>query len=330
MLNKKMLFVLVMGMVFIGNTTSAREARQSKPAWLKKTIIPEEKFIYSVGHSQPKKTETEARDEALANATKEFVRYCKVDVQSFDRSMEIYSKEQGKEFFKSDFAAQSIIRAKAFVTRAIPEDWYIRKEKKKFIVSVLLKVPKEEFDRIANEKNIKLSLDTLFYYEDENRRMKILTEGSVLKSGDGYAIYVRPSDSCYLYIYQVDALGKSYRLFPNPDFKTGTNPLPPAGDTWIPNTNELFELDETTGKEYFYIFASPDRINEFEGKNALNLTKKDIDSVIEIKKMGVAGIRLKRDTEKVTPPKRTQQVAEVKKKLQAEGAFVYETWFWHK
>ncbi len=337
MLKKKVLFVLIMGMVFAGCATTTRKVQKSKPSfrpqepvWLKKTIIPEEKFIYSVGHSQPKKTEKEARDEALANATKGFVRYCKVDVQSFDRSIEVYSKKQGKEFSSSDFEAQSLIRARAFVTRAIPEDWYIQEKKRKCIASVLLKVPKEEFDRIVNEKNIKLSLDVLFYYEDENGKMQILTEGDVLKSGDGYAIYVKPSDGCYLYMYQVDALGKSYRLFPNSDFNTGTNPLPPANDCWIPNIKQLFELDEITGKEYFYIFASPDRINEFEGENALNLTKKDIDSVIEIKKMGVAGVRQKRDTEKVVPPKQTQQVAEVKRKLQAEGAFVYETWFWHK
>ena len=107
--------------------------------------------------------------------------------------------------------------------------------------------------------------------------------------------------------------------------KYGSNP-----DIWIPNTKQLFELDEITGKEYLYIFASPERIEDFEGKTALSLKKKDIDNVIEIKKMGIAGLRQKIYTEKVVPPKKTQKVAEVKKKLQAEGAFVYETWFWHR
>ncbi|MCX5866267.1 MAG: DUF4384 domain-containing protein [Proteobacteria bacterium] len=305
-------------------------SKSQTPSWFSKTIIPQGEFIFSVGHSQPRETEQEAKDNALAKATEEFVRYCKVDVQSFDRSIEVYSKEQGKEFSKSSFEAQGVIRARAFVSRALPEDWYVRKEKGKFLASVLLKVPKEEFDRIVNEKNIKLSLDVLFYYEGEDGRMQILNEGDVLKSGDGYAIYVKPSDSCYLYVYQVDALGKSFRLFPNQDFETVLNPLPPAGDLWIPNATKLFTLDETTGKEYFYIFASPDKMPDFEGQAAVELTKKDIDNVVGIKKMGVAGVKQKSDTGTVVPPKKNQAVAEVKRKLQAEGAFVYETWFWHK
>jgi len=338
MMGKSRFFVLTALFLFIGcaGSTGAAKGRgqaaahSPEPGWFKKTIIPQGEFIFSVGHSQPRATEQEAKDNALAKATEEFVRYCKVDVQSFDRSIEVYSKEQGKEFSKSSFEAQGVIRARAFVSRALPEEWYVRKEKGKFLASVLLKVPKEEFDRIVNEKNIKLSLDVLFYYEGEDGRMQILNEGDVLKSGDGYAIYVKPSDSCYLYVYQVDALGKSYRLFPNQDFETVLNPLPPAGDLWIPNAAKLFTLDETTGKEYFYIFASPDKMPDFEGQAAVELTKKDIDNVVGIKKMGVAGVKQKRDPGAVVPPKKNQAVAEVKRKLQAEGAFVYETWFWHK
>ncbi|MCX5866265.1 MAG: hypothetical protein NT009_02115 [Proteobacteria bacterium] len=44
----------------------------------------------------------------------------------------------------------------------------------------------------------------------------------------------------------------------------------------------------------------------------------------------MAGVKQKRDPDAVVPPKKNQAVAEVKRKLQAEGAFVYETWFWHK
>jgi len=46
--------------------------------------------------------------------------------------------------------------------------------------------------------------------------------------------------------------------------------------------------------------------------------------------MGVAGLKKKTNPGEVAIPRKTQQVAEVKKKLQAEGAFVYETYFWHK
>jgi hypothetical protein len=88
-------------------------------------------------------------------------------------------------------------------------------------------------------------------------------------------------------------------------------------------------MDETTGKEYVYVFASRDAIKEFEDPAAATLTKSNLDDVILIKKMGVAGLKDKRDPAKFTP-KRVSDIKEIKKKLQAEGAFVYETWFWHK
>lgn len=134
----------------------------------------------------------------------------------------------------------------------------------------------------------------------------------------------------YLYAYQVDAPGKTFRLFPNTGFHTRGNPIAPGDHIWIPNKRELLVLDETTGKEHIFIFASPDRIAEFEGADSINIEKSAIDKVIEIKKMGVAYVREKRDPERIAPPKHQRRVAEIKKKLQAEGAFVYETWFWHR
>ena len=332
MFDLKPLFIFPAGVIILaaGCASTVQDVQKPVPAWLQKSIVSRGDYIYSVGHSSPKKTAKEARDEAIASATTEFVRYCRVDVQSFDRSIEIYSKQKGKEFYSQDIEAQSIIRARAFVSKAIPEDWHIRREGRKYVASVLLQIPKEEFDRIIRGKDIKLSLDVFFYYEDEQGKVRVLSEGSVLKSGDSYALYVRPSDSSYLYVYQVDAMGKTYRLFPNPEFKTATNPVSPAGDIWIPNESDLFFLDDTTGKERIFIFASSERVAEFEGRDAINLKKVDLDRVIKIKKMGVAGIKKKRDSEKVNPPQHARQVAEVKRKLQAKGTFVYETWFWHK
>ncbi|MFH1824209.1 MAG: DUF4384 domain-containing protein [Candidatus Firestonebacteria bacterium] len=194
----------------------------------------------------------------------------------------------------------------------------------------MLKVPREEFDRITNEKNIKISIDVMFFYEDESEKLKSLSDGSVLKSGESYTIYIKPSDICYMYIYQVDSLGKSFRLFPNSEFNTAANPLSPGNEYWMPNPKQLFVLDETTGKENFYIFASLDKIDEFEGDKSVNLAKTDLDNIVAIKRMGVSRVKDKRDTVSVVSPKKEIDVVEIKKKLQAEGSFIYETWFWHK
>jgi len=300
-----------------------------RPSWFDQTITQQDGHFLVVGHSGPRKDKAQAKDEALADAMTQFVGYCKTDVDSLSRSYDVYSAVGGATRSSSTMEIHSQLRVKAFVRRALPMDWFVRKEKGSTFASVLLKVPQEEFERLTREKSIKLSVDIAFFYEDAKKKMRPLKDGDVLKSGDGYALYIKPSDTSFLYVYQVDALGKSFRLFPNPEFRTAENPVAAGLDVWVPNQKDVLFLDETTGKEFFYVFGSPEALPEFEGEKAVNLTRKDLDAVIGFKKMGVAGLRQKLDASKVALPEKTD-VVEVKKKLQAEGAFVYETWFWHR
>jgi hypothetical protein len=313
----------------LGPGLDAKPRASEEPAWLGQALAQEGEHFSIVGHSGPQPDEAHAKDEALADALKQFVAYCKTDVDSVDRIYETYSAEGGKTRGATNMEFHSQLRVKAFVRRALPEDWFIRREKGSTFASVLLKVPREEYDRISREKSAKLSVDVGFFHEDASKKLRPLGEGDVLKSGDGYALFLRPSDTCFLYVYQLDALGKSFRLFPNPGFKTAGNPVPAGMELWVPNQDDILFLDETTGKERFYIFGSPESLPEFEGEKAASLTRKDLDAVMGFKKMGVAGMRQKLDASKVAPPTKTD-VVEIKKKLQAEGAFVYETWFWHR
>lgn len=180
-------------------------------------------------------------------------------------------------------------------------------------------------DWVFSQVSDKLSLDIGIYYEDAQGNLQYINEGSVLHSGDAYALYVRPDDSCYLYIYQIDDSGSSYRLFPNEEYNTGINPLKSGEGRWIPNTRQYLVLDETIGKERLYIFASPHRIIELESSTAFQ--QADLDRILRT--MGVAGLKDKPNPYQVEPPKRVG-VAGVEKKLQAQGAFVYGTWFWHR
>lgn len=333
-LNSISLFISFMFIILFSTLLNSQDliletSQPQKPTWVDSTIIENGQFVYTIGHSQAQASEEDAKEQALAQATEEVVRYSGVTVESFSRSVDASSMKQGKEYYTSDFETQSRIRARAFVRRSVPVDWYIRKMSKKkevyYLASVKLRVPIEEIERIQEEKEIKLSLDIGIYYQDDQGRLQYLNEGHVLHSGDGYALYARPSDPCCLYIYQVDDLNRAFRLFPNPDFNTLENPVQPGVDCWIPNLDQVFYLDETTGKEKFYVFASPDAIVELAG----NVELKEADLDRQLKTMGVGGLKDKTVSYNVAPPKRVQ-VAEVKKKLQAEGAFVWETWFWHR
>jgi len=310
-------------------------SHEKKPAWYDKIIEEEDNFVFATGNSQPRPTVADAKNDALADAVDEVVKYSKVTVESFSRSIEVSSTQQSKEYYRSDFNTQRRIRANAFIRWATPMEWYIRKMARMrgnrkiseyYLASVHLRVPQKEIERIQKEKNIKLSLDIGIYFENEQGKLKYITEGAVLHSGNAYTLYIRPTDECYLYIYQVDDLGRSYRLFPNEEYNTGANPVRAGEDYWIPNTEQYFVLDEIIGKERLYLFASSERIVELEGSSELE--QADFDRVL--KTMGVAGLKEKLSTYQVKPPKKKVHVAEIKRKLQAEGAFVYETWFWHR
>ena len=62
-----------------------------RPAWMDQGISKTGGFILAVGHGRPAASEQEARNDALAAATSEFVRYTGVEVEAFDRAVETYA-----------------------------------------------------------------------------------------------------------------------------------------------------------------------------------------------------------------------------------------------
>ncbi len=335
-----MCFCVFFALVLGGCSGAVRELMLNsyppeRPGWVDQGIVVKGGYIFVPGHSQPKGTEQEARDDALNAATRDFVKYCKVEVEAFDRIVETYSETKGEDYSRMDLEHRASARARAFVRRAAPERWYVRHMAKmrgekqvstNYLASVLLKVPQEEFERIGRARDIKLSLDIGLYREGDDGTLAQIFEGDVLRSGDGYAIYAKPSDDCYLYVFQLDETGKAYRLFPNDAYETEDNPIRAGRDLWIPNPQKLLILDETTGKEKIYLFASPNPIPELEGH--VSMEAESLGRVI--KTMGPAGIKDKRTHYAAVPPKRKKKAVEIKKKLQAQGEFVYETWFWHR
>lgn len=88
-------------------------------------------------------------------------------------------------------------------------------------------------------------------------RARSLQAGDELTSGSGYRLAVTPTVDCHLYVFQVDARGQLFELFPNPDYGAGTNPvagkrvirIPAAQIPWL-------VLDDTVGLETIVAIAS--------------------------------------------------------------------------
>ena len=95
-----------------------------------------------------------------------------------------------------------------------------------------------------------------------------LDNGSVLRSGDLYKIIFTPQADGYVYIFQTDATGKVYRLFPLEEFGgvqlNHVNPVK-TGETYtVPAPGKSFFLDDNTGTEKIYLVATPHEDRELE------------------------------------------------------------------
>ncbi|MBI5250338.1 MAG: caspase family protein [Desulfomonile tiedjei] len=106
-----------------------------------------------------------------------------------------------------------------------------------------------------------LKVKVTFYYEDQSRQVKPLTEGARLKSGQHVGITFVPESDCYVYILWWDSRGAVGRLFPNPQLTEGTGEVKAGMTYWLPSSGgeRWYVLDDNPGEETIYFLASRTR-----------------------------------------------------------------------
>jgi hypothetical protein len=112
-----------------------------------------------------------------------------------------------------------------------------------------------------------LTIDLKFFYEDENGNVKLLTEDSILKSGQRVGVAFKPHSPCYVQILWWDTSGQVGRLFPNPKLTEGTGEVEEGRTYWLPMKNEgkyWYVLDDKPGYETIYFIASRERNPKLE------------------------------------------------------------------
>jgi len=95
-----------------------------------------------------------------------------------------------------------------------------------------------------------------------------ITDSTTLNSGDHYKIYFSANRDCYAYIYQIDAKGEIFQLFPLHQFDglvlNQDNPVTGGVNYMLPSRNRYFYLDDTKGEETLYFAAYLRRNAELE------------------------------------------------------------------
>jgi hypothetical protein len=77
-----------------------------------------------------------------------------------------------------------------------------------------------------------------------------------IASGAGFQLSFTPSDTCYIYIFQVDSLNNLDQLLPNSQALREGNPVEGEKTYRIPSGGNYFVLDNNTGRETIYLVAS--------------------------------------------------------------------------
>ena len=130
-----------------------------------------------------------------------------------------------------------------------------------------------------------------------------MSPGIALTDDDDYAVSFEPAQSCFVYVFQCDAQGKWYQLFPSsPEsshYTSQSNPVRAATVYRIPEKGNLWlYLDEQKGTEALVVIAYPEEVQEplqvcqsiLSGDNPRHYAE-GADFSKPVKSMGVKGSR---------------------------------------
>lgn len=146
----------------------------------------------------------------------------------------------------------------------------------------------QEQAKASQQRSTAVQVEFAMLRENGKKPPTLVQSGDTMTSGDGYFFHIKAQKDCYLYLFQVDATGTVFRLFPSDKFHTGKNPVRAKGRLTLPNDKEVFYLDQTVGKEEFYFLASQERLEKLE-----QLDGGSVDGILRagLSLRGPAGVR---------------------------------------
>jgi hypothetical protein len=143
-----------------------------------------------------------------------------------------------------------------------------------------------------------LALAAIVLVEDADGRLQPLPPGGTLGSGTRYGVRFSTTTRGHVYVVQEDGAGHLTRLFPNPAYGSGVNPVRESVDYFLPGGEQLFQLDDTVGTERIYVMASRFAARDVEDvigriETAENAAGRDAalhEMVLQVRSRGVAGV----------------------------------------
>lgn len=163
---------------------------------------------------------------------------------------------------------------------------------------------------------------------------KKLEEGSHVKEGQQFNIFIQPDVTLHCYIINKDSTNHIYPIFPNKLVSQIGNPLKANLRYYFPpmNSSQIFSFDKNIGEETFYFVFSPTPIDDldylFTKKNKKDLSSNKVDTMIKdaIRSRGLA---LTSKEVPLTSGSEDRYKLEIGDYLKNDGAFVKTITFKH-
>ncbi|MGC9028667.1 MAG: DUF4384 domain-containing protein [Desulfomonilaceae bacterium] len=179
-----------------------------------------------------------------------------------------------------------------------------------------------------------LNIKVQFQYEAPDGTVRVLEDGTSLKSGQHFGVAFRAESDCYLYIFWRDSTGQFGQLYPNPQLTEGTAEVKGGKTYWLPSMNgeRWYVLDDVTGEETIYVVASRQKNKKLEDLSAAMMrpsrASKDAKSreqlsmalEREINLMGIASYTVAKNREKKSAPNRAELFQSMESDLKLAGA----------
>jgi hypothetical protein len=114
----------------------------------------------------------------------------------------------------------------------------------------------------------------LEYLPQQRGRAVTGNAGLKLSTEDPYYFVVTPSESCYLYLFQIHSTGEVLQVFPNRKYTKGESQVSP-GKMRIPSGTEWFRVPPQPGEEQVVLVAAKWAIPELENLASSAAADKD-------------------------------------------------------
>jgi hypothetical protein len=139
---------------------------------------------------------------------------------------------------------------------------------------------------------------------DVGKGLEVITRDTALKSGDQIKFFLKLESRCFFYLIYQSSQHELSVLYPY-RFTHFDSKDASAGEHYIPESNQWFELDEHTGQEKFYVLASTKRlfdleslVNQYESADKAKKSGFGDKIIVEIRKLRKRHLKFKTYAEK--------------------------------